>query len=619
MQNRVQAALIPALALLFAGLAFQLTADPTAKMHRKMFRPKKITVEGDWSGPAERHGESYSVESRVKMPRLAIPFAKPDAYRLRIFYVLEGGKPAQVRVSQKEVGQLKPGRGWKRGYINTPPVPTDTKPNVSFEIPEGGRLTIRRLDYRNYVFRIGSLLIIKPDGGNRGKTRGLDTFALIAGLMAIWATGDFFGRKWRKRRAFLGFSLLPVGVLSLGILIFQWATPYAFHVQPWFLAAVFLGMTALSTGYLFTAPVSRREALARVGLLAGSLAAAFLIAEVTVRVWDPPLSRPRVGSYMRHSTEYGWVNRAKEEGWHVDLLYHIRINRFGQRGPDYPMKKPAGVFRILGLGDSFTFGWGVAEEKIYLRLLERRLREAGNNVEVINAAVPAWHSLQSLEYLLREGVRFQPDLVVASFFVDDVRLMTLEQLLTGEIATEMRNEEAEVRRLRKNKAARSIRLYNLLTNYVKLRHAVRTYRKRNPYPTFESEREALPRNFDQDPANIAGLEKLFVQWVDARTRTGIPMLILFIPAGGSIHAPDYQGEVRLLRQVTKAKGFPFLDALSLFERHPAPRTLYLHPQDGHMSAAGHAVVGEALTKMVLEGGWLSRKGASVSASPGGKE
>ena len=73
------------------------------------------------------------------------------------------------------------------------------------------------------------------------------------------------------------------------------------------------------------------------------------------------------------------------------------------------------MFRILGLGDSFTFGWGVAEEKIYLRVLERRLREAGNNVEVINAAVPAWHSLQSLEYLLREGVRFQPDLVVASF------------------------------------------------------------------------------------------------------------------------------------------------------------------------------------------------------------
>lgn len=66
----------------------------------------------------------------------------------------------------------------------------------------------------------------------------------------------------------------------------------------------------------------------------------------------------------------------------------MRTNRDGYRGRDYERPKPAGVFRIRVLGDSFTMGLGVPEEQIYTNLLERSLNSNGSETryEVIYLA-----------------------------------------------------------------------------------------------------------------------------------------------------------------------------------------------------------------------------------------
>src|SRR6185295_19417304 len=43
----------------------------------------------------------------------------------------------------------------------------------------------------------------------------------------------------------------------------------------------------------------------------------------------------------------------------------VHINAQGTRGPEFQVPKPAGTFRILSLGDSRTFGWGLADEETY--------------------------------------------------------------------------------------------------------------------------------------------------------------------------------------------------------------------------------------------------------------
>lgn len=85
-----------------------------------------------------------------------------------------------------------------------------------------------------------------------------------------------------------------------------------------------------------------------------------------------------------------------------------------------PVEKPSGQTRILFLGDSCTFGYGVAHDEAFPHVVETILRgKSGGNVECINAGVPGYSVFQGYRYLATEGLRYQPDLVVLNFGWND--------------------------------------------------------------------------------------------------------------------------------------------------------------------------------------------------------
>lgn len=86
-----------------------------------------------------------------------------------------------------------------------------------------------------------------------------------------------------------------------------------------------------------------------------------------------------------------------------------QINSKGLRDSEMNYEKPPGIFRIVLLGDSNTFGHGVPAEKHFSTLLERRFP----NVEVVNMGVGGYGVDQELLYLQQEGFRYNPDLVLA--------------------------------------------------------------------------------------------------------------------------------------------------------------------------------------------------------------
>jgi hypothetical protein len=101
----------------------------------------------------------------------------------------------------------------------------------------------------------------------------------------------------------------------------------------------------------------------------------------------------------------------------------VRTNSFGLRSPEVPVPKPPGTFRILLLGDSFTFGFMSGEESVFARKLERRLRDrdGASVIEVVNAGVLSYCPL--LEYLqYRHHLQaLDPDLVILNFDMSDVQ------------------------------------------------------------------------------------------------------------------------------------------------------------------------------------------------------
>ncbi|MBU4306173.1 MAG: hypothetical protein KJ893_11250 [Candidatus Omnitrophica bacterium] len=98
------------------------------------------------------------------------------------------------------------------------------------------------------------------------------------------------------------------------------------------------------------------------------------------------------------------------------------INSQGIRDGEYAVPKPEGVYRIIVLGDSVTFGMEYPLEQTYPKILERLLNEdkiQEVRFEVLNAGVCAYNALQKYVFLEKKLLVYQPDLVIFQFINDD--------------------------------------------------------------------------------------------------------------------------------------------------------------------------------------------------------
>ena len=103
-----------------------------------------------------------------------------------------------------------------------------------------------------------------------------------------------------------------------------------------------------------------------------------------------------------------------------EFRVRVRTNAEGFRGPALPDAKRAGVLRIVVLGDSFTWGYGVRERQAYPARLERRLRAHGVPAEVVNLGLPGTGPLDYAHHLEHAGLALAPDLVVVGVFANDL-------------------------------------------------------------------------------------------------------------------------------------------------------------------------------------------------------
>ncbi len=96
---------------------------------------------------------------------------------------------------------------------------------------------------------------------------------------------------------------------------------------------------------------------------------------------------------------------------------HVQTNSRGFRGGEVPAERPPRGVRILAVGDSSTFGYGVRTDETYTAVLKRLLskRFPGRAVEVINAGTPGWSSGNGAAFLAREGLNWKPDAVLIHF------------------------------------------------------------------------------------------------------------------------------------------------------------------------------------------------------------
>jgi len=98
----------------------------------------------------------------------------------------------------------------------------------------------------------------------------------------------------------------------------------------------------------------------------------------------------------------------------------VIINSYGLRDYEYALQKQEGTYRIIIIGDSITFGFGVELEESYPKILEEKLKnELNMNIEVINFGVPGYTGIQEFIVLEEQAIKYFPDLIIIGHYLND--------------------------------------------------------------------------------------------------------------------------------------------------------------------------------------------------------
>jgi hypothetical protein len=159
-------------------------------------------------------------------------------------------------------------------------------------------------------------------------------------------------------------------------------------------------------------------------LVLATLAITGLAGEAVVRL----AFKQQTVLFPRYHTDYRYGDytlrgiRAGSEFWHTssDGSWRFVTNSRGLRDTrNFAYDKPPGVLRVLSLGDSQTQGYEVRQEATFSAVLERYLESHSVRAQVLNAGVAGFSTAEELAYLISEGHKYKPDVVVVGFYAND--------------------------------------------------------------------------------------------------------------------------------------------------------------------------------------------------------
>src|SRR3954466_14418520 len=153
-----------------------------------------------------------------------------------------------------------------------------------------------------------------------------------------------------------------------------------------------------------------------------SVAVALVLGEMALRVVG--FSYP---NFWRPDPVVGTVLAPGMEGWQRDEgSAYVKVSARGLRDREHSTAKPAGVYRIAVLGDSYAEAMQVDLERAFWALLPKKLEACGfaggKRMEPINFGVSGYGTGNELLTLQTRVWSYEPDMVLLAFFPgNDVR------------------------------------------------------------------------------------------------------------------------------------------------------------------------------------------------------
>lgn len=165
--------------------------------------------------------------------------------------------------------------------------------------------------------------------------------------------------------------------------------------------------------------INSRSFLINLSLLLFSTLIALFVSEIALRImgFTPLYVSPERDRFWRYDSLLGWAHQPGQEGVFETPQFRtvVRINEKGLRDRSHTYERQSDFKRILVLGDSFAWGYGVEESERFSQQLEESL-----GVEVINAGVSGYSTDQELIWYQNEGIKYEVDLVIVVLAGNDV-------------------------------------------------------------------------------------------------------------------------------------------------------------------------------------------------------
>ncbi len=280
-----------------------------------------------------------------------------------------------------------------------------------------------------------------------------------------------------------------------------------------------------------------------------------------------------------------------------NLVY--ATNAAGYNDREWPSQGPegGGARRIVVLGDSFTYGFGVHLGEGYPHQLGLLL---GEGTQVLSLGIPGYSTDQELLQLRDEALSLRPDLVLVGFFMDDI-------FNNGGIATHEGKYPKPYFELQGGELA----LMNVPVPDLRSRSALKRFLNERIY-RLRARLHVAPRWRTSDwlsaldPA-FAGAEQwrvtlaLLARMNALCAQRQVRFAVVVIPLADQVTDPTLRSPQEVLREFGRREAIPMLDLLPSFENRADEAYL---TNDLHWTAWGHRIAAERIVSFISNEGLL---------------
>ncbi len=366
--------------------------------------------------------------------------------------------------------------------------------------------------------------------------------------------------------------------------------------------------------------------LQRCGLLLGSLILCLAGLEATVRVFDlGPQVMPVVDFTLGLSDnpvlQYELLPRAAESSDPLSPLISSR----GHRDREYPVASPEGTFRIVCVGDSICYGYGVKRKECFSTRLEDLLNrlplQGPLKFEVLNLGVPGYNATQVIEYLRSRGLDYQPDLVMYAYCLNDPQGFSLE---LAALRAQLNTAQSTYRDALVGRAVRGLnrsRAYLLIRYLIQARTAEGREHREAYSP--HDDRQVVAHAENKLGAYFTGLHNEERRWLTAfdelaalTSTRDLPAQVVTFPLFSELDHYPLAGLHRTIAAALARRSLSGLDLLQVYLAGAGAGPV-LNVDPLHPSPAGHQLAAAAMLCHLVRQGQIPGADPEAMPSPTG--